>query len=404
MEVTAMLKNNRVNFIISLVIAIALWAYVNGETNPQTTKTFKNIPITFDNEQTLTDEELAVLSTSADSLSVTLSGSRKNVSTVTSSEITATVNLADADNGDNSLKITVTVPEDVQVDSTSLARVDVAVEKLLSKSVDVTVRYSGKFNEDSEPLTVDTSRNSVTVSGAESLVNKVSAVTATIDSSKVTDKMKRLEGVLYAVDSSGNAVNGVNLSAKTVKVSTVLAMVKTVTLDVPVTDDTSDSVDRTYSAPKTITIKGKAADVADIDSITAEDIDISNVTKDSSITIVPILPDGVEVSNKSQSLKLKVTVAELSSQTFTFSAADVETSGQDDTLDASVNTDEITVTVTGKADNISNITEGDFTLSCDLSDLSAGKHSVNLDVSCSGTYIKMTTSPQKVSVTLTDNN
>ena len=133
-----MLKNNRVNFIISLVIAIALWAYVNGETNPQTTKTFKNIPITFDNEQTLTDEELAVLSTSADSLSVTLSGSRKNVSTVTSSEITATVNLADADNGDNSLKITVTVPEDVQVDSTSLARVDVAVEKLLSKSVDVT--------------------------------------------------------------------------------------------------------------------------------------------------------------------------------------------------------------------------------------------------------------------------
>ena len=187
--------------------------------------------------------------------------------------------------------------------------------------------------------------------------------------------MKRLEGVLYAVDSSGNAVNGVNLSAKTVKVSTVLAMVKTVTLDVPVTDDTSDSVDRTYSAPKTITIKGKAADVADIDSITAEDIDISNVTKDSSITIVPILPDGVEVSNKSQSLKLKVTVAELSSQTFTFSAADVETSGQDDTLDASVNTDEITVTVTGKADNISNITEGDFTLSCDLSDLSAGKHS-----------------------------
>ena len=40
-----MLSNKKFNIVLSLLIAVGLWAYVIGETNPQDTRTFRDIPI-----------------------------------------------------------------------------------------------------------------------------------------------------------------------------------------------------------------------------------------------------------------------------------------------------------------------------------------------------------------------
>ena len=47
-----MLNNKKFNIVISLIIAIGLWAYVIGETNPPDTKTFRDIPIQLINLKT----------------------------------------------------------------------------------------------------------------------------------------------------------------------------------------------------------------------------------------------------------------------------------------------------------------------------------------------------------------
>ena len=39
------MRSKKANVVIALLAAIALWVYVAGETNPETKKTFRSIPI-----------------------------------------------------------------------------------------------------------------------------------------------------------------------------------------------------------------------------------------------------------------------------------------------------------------------------------------------------------------------
>ena len=154
--------------------------------------------------------------------------------------------------------------------------------------------------------------------------------------------------------------------------------------------------------PKTITIKGGSSALADISVITAEEIDLTNVTKNKVINIIPVLPDGVQVSSKSAgTLKLEVTVAEMERASFSFRGSDVELSGLADTLNADVDDISIDVTVSGSKAQIDAISEGDFLLTADLSDLEEGNHQVVLNITCDKDYAGLNFDPEEIDVTIT---
>ena len=128
-----MLNNKKFNIVLSLIIAVGLWAYVIGETNPTDTRTFRDIPITFVNGEVLANSNLAVLEASADTMNVTLSGTRSNINKISEKDITAVVDLADAAKGTNELKINVRVPDNVEIEDKSINKVTVVVENSKSK-------------------------------------------------------------------------------------------------------------------------------------------------------------------------------------------------------------------------------------------------------------------------------
>ena len=71
-----MLSNKRFTIILSLVIAICIWGYVIGETNPVDTRTFRSVPIQLVNEESLQEKGLAVLETSDTEMNITIIGTR----------------------------------------------------------------------------------------------------------------------------------------------------------------------------------------------------------------------------------------------------------------------------------------------------------------------------------------
>lgn len=396
-----MLANKRFNIILSLIIAICLWAYVVGETNPTDTKTFRDIPITLADEQALEDSGLSVLSVSAETMSVTLTGSRADINRISAKDISASVNLADGAKGENQLKIQIRVPDDVEIEDKSLNKLTVVIEERISKEVDIRVSYQGTFNDEEEPITVDMNRSSVVVSGAASLVDQVRQASAVIEEGKVKEQLSTITSQLYPVDADGNVVENVELSSKSIQVSTQLATTKTVPLVVPVEDDQKELLPKTSSAPKTITIKGRADDLAEIDSVTTETVDLTEVTADTEIPLHPVLPEGVQVSSKSAAdLILRVRVTPLESRTFTFDARDAELSGLADGLKAEVQAAQIQIVVKGSKEDLEALKESDFRLTADLSGLAAGSHSVSLKVSCSGDYVSMDTDPDYLKVTI----
>lgn len=395
-----MLNNKKFNIVLSIIIAIGLWAYVIGETNPTDTKTFRDIPITLIHAEALEDSDLAVLETSADTMSVTLSGTRSNVNKISEKDIVATVDLADAAKGRNELKIYVRVPEKVEIEETSINKLTVVVEGKKSKEVDIDVEYLGNFENEEEPITVEMSRESVVVSGPASLVNKVTSVRADVAEGKVTDTLKTIKSKLTPVDKTGAEVKKVELSAKSVSVTAELARTKTVPLQVPITDDSSDTLSKQTTVPKTITIKGKSSDLEDVNSITTEEIDITDVTENTSINLVPILPDNIQVSEQSNSLVLVVKVQALSSKTFTFTGEDVDLAGLADELSAQVRSGKIEIVIRGTEAAVADIKKSDLVLTADLSDMDEGNHQVELKVTCAKTYTSIEFSPEKIRVTI----
>ena len=85
-----MLKSKKFNIVLALIIAIALWAYVLGEVNPESTATVKNIPINFTNQESLEDNGLTVLDSSQTSISVSISGQRTAITKVEPSDFSVT--------------------------------------------------------------------------------------------------------------------------------------------------------------------------------------------------------------------------------------------------------------------------------------------------------------------------
>ena len=80
--------------IACVLIAIILWVYVSYDKNPDSDKTFTNIPVSLAGIEVLEDRNLTVL-TSDMYASVKLSGTRNILSKVDKKDIKAIVNVSD---------------------------------------------------------------------------------------------------------------------------------------------------------------------------------------------------------------------------------------------------------------------------------------------------------------------
>ncbi len=397
-----MLNSRKSKIIISLVVAIALWVYVVGEMDPQIKKTFRSVPIKYVNEQALAEKGMAVSSLGKDQMSVTLSGKRSLFTRMDSEDLSAEVDLSNAAVGTNELSVELNVPSGLESTHQSVSKVVVKVERRISQKKQIRVSYLGNYASGEEPTTLSISPSSVTVSGAKSLVRKVSYIRATVQKSRLSGKAASVTASLMPVDSSGYEVKDVVLSQKTVHIRTALYKTKSVKLNVSVKDSSDDSGNRTYDAPDRVTIKGPQSKLADIDEIKSKPIDISDIHKDTTVKIEPILPDGVELASDSGNLTMTVNVKNGDySKDFVFSSSDIEVNDLASDYDAQILTDSVKVTVAGSSKQLSAVKKGDIHLSVGAGDLGEGTHEVQIEAELKKKYSELTLSPQTVSVKIT---
>ena len=397
-----MLNSRKSKIIISLVVAIALWVYVVGEMDPQIKKTFRSVPIKYVNEQALAEKGMAVSSLGKDQMSVTLSGKRSLFTRMDSEDLLAEVDLSNAAVGTNELSVELNVPSGLESTHQSVSKVVVKVERRISQKKQIRVSYLGNYASGEEPTTLSISPSSVTVSGAKSLVRKVSYIRATVQKSRLSGKAASVTASLMPVDSSGYEVKDVVLSQKTVHIRTALYKTKSVKLNVSVKDSSDDSGNRTYDAPDRVTIKGPQSKLADIDEIKSKPIDISDIHKDTTVKIEPILPDGVELASDSGNLTMTVNVKNGDySKDFVFRGSDIEVNDLGSDYDAQILTDSVKVTVAGSSKQLSAVKKGDIHLSVGAGDLGEGTHEVQIEAELKKKYSELTLSPQTVSVKIT---
>ncbi len=391
--------------IVSVLLAILIWAYVISGTNPVGTTTVRFIPVQLLNESALQSAGLAIAGTGDYTVDVVIAGTRSELAGIKSGDIIARADLSDLHVGQNYITVEVEAPQNVTVNEVRTQSiqvyVDTAVAEERSVALDV-VNVPDGF----EISTLFRGAQSVFLTGAKSLVDTVDKVRMTMDASQLKqDEVFSTTLDVEAVGADGSVVPGVSISQEKIDVQAVLYAVKQVALNVPLEGDYDPDVEVVSSiVPTSIVIKGPAENIEDIWTIDSYPIDVSAISESCSIEIQPRLPYGVGTADASAELYARYEVRPRERQESEFPADKIEIVGVEDGMTASLDPDQtLTVLVRGTSAQMQFFDESDVSVWVSAAQLGPGTHEVDPIVSIDGIYgedMVITCSPETLKLTI----
>ena len=302
-----MLKNNNVVKVLSVLIAIVLWAYVMGEVTPTSSQTLKNIKVNIVNEEILEEAGLAVAGAANYRVSVTLEGKRSVVKKVRAGDLDVTADVQGYKRGVHYVEVKVEAPDDVKITDIKDSKIKVTIENEVSENRKVDVVLTGN-SEDVELKDETVAPDTIQISGAESDVEKVKKINAPVSAKALEKGEGKAEADLVAVNEAGDEVKEVDLSSETAEVQASVMRTKTVKLKTVLRGEKKNTGTVSVDAPGKILIQGTKKDLAGIESIKTKSIDVSSLTGTNVFTLEPKAPDGIKVLTPSEKLFATITV------------------------------------------------------------------------------------------------
>ena len=304
-----MLNNKTFLRIFSLVVAVLLWMYVIGEVDPTKTSVVDDIAVSFTNSDALAKEGLAPIENENMQISAKIKGKRSLVNDVKRSGISAYVDVSSCKEGKNIVEVNINTPDGISVESMSDEYLTFEVEAIEEAKKPVSISFEDKNGSKSKvPWVISFMPETVTVSGASSLVDKVSEVRGTVSVADMSEEHSSWEyATLTAVDENGDAVAGVTVQDNSVTAEVRILTVKTVTLDVSAENLEDGYETDSISADSQIKIVAPAEVLDHVDSIKgiADMTEISD-TETHKIKLNFNLPEGVYLYNSKEPVTAKI--------------------------------------------------------------------------------------------------
>ena len=220
------------------------------------------------------------------------------------------------------------------------------------------------------------------VKGAKSAVDSVVAVRLPVNAADAVQQMD-LQVKPVAYDKDGNTVSGVTFSVDTVTVSYSLNEAKQVPVQVFVTGSPADGyhLGEITCTPKTISVIGAKEDLAKLNVISLDQIDVSGATSSISRTfqLSDYLPEGVKLEEGSSAVvQVLVHVDRGEEKTVTVSSDQIHLTNPQDGYQYHM-PDSISVSINGEASQLAAVEGSDLSGKIDVSALTEGEHTVSID-------------------------
>ena len=168
---------------VSVLIAIVIWMYITIVMNPTIEVTVRDLPIQFVGQEELASRGLAVISESVTTVNVKIKGNRKKMG---NNDMKSIIVRADesviTSEGTQAVPIEVIVPFESQgISSQSHYSVDVKVEELVEKSLNIEVDRNGTLAQDYAAGDIEVEPENVTIKGPKSAVEKIGKAVVTLN-------------------------------------------------------------------------------------------------------------------------------------------------------------------------------------------------------------------------------
>lgn len=284
--------------------------------------------------------------------------------------------------GDHSLDLQIQInARPVQIVSASPSFVDFTLEPLITKAMDVDLRVSGEVAVGYQAGDANFEPVQVIVSGAQSQVQKVSRVRASIDLNRIRENFDQLIRI-EAVDERGQLVNGVSVSPEAVQVMIPVTQ-EGGYRDVAVKVTTLGRVASGYRltdisvSPLVVTIYSE--DPALVNSLPGvletQPLDLQNAQDDITTRLRLSLPAGISVIGE-QTVLVQAGVSPIESSV-TISSERIEIIGLDSSLNVQISPTNVDIILSGPLPVLDTLTRQSVRVTVDLTGLAAGTYQLS---------------------------
>ncbi|MDE7244274.1 MAG: hypothetical protein K2O18_09905 [Oscillospiraceae bacterium] len=372
-------KGNKIVYLVlSFLLAVVFWLYVDNVKGNTMTKSFSGVPIEFIGaDDTLPSRNLMLTEGADATLDLTISGPRMEVATMEKSDIRIQVNLNDITSiGTYTRSWTPVYPNNVNesnisVEKQSRSTITIQVDPLYSKQVPVNVNVAGKVEDGhiytAERLAVEPSV--LTLSGREEDVDQVDSARVSVDLTDVNSTLQR-EFEYELLDADGNVVenNKIRISDRRVMVTVPVYIVKDLALSVKFKESpgSQESDIRWNLEYDSITVAGEPANLENVNELLLGEIDLSSLLSDSEIPLDIGLPAGCVNLSGFTTTKLSVRFRNLDTKTFT--ATNISAIGNSENQYFNKMTNSVDVVLRGPAGELETVTPEDIRVVVDITE------------------------------------
>ena len=414
------LKNLK-NIIFALIIAIIVWFAISMQIFPDVTTHVSDIPIEIKATDYMERNALSVTESYADTVTVQLTGKRYEVGNLTADDFTAKADLsAITEPGEYTVSVTVTpLKENSCTIYDKDLSVKIKVEKTVSRTFSVsqgTLKATADRVVPPSDMKIDSitaEPSTITLTGDSTAVEAVKSVEIRSVFAGETTESVTSKGQIVFIGANGEVIENpdIKVDNDSFTVNITLYKQKTLPLTVQFTNVPSnfDIDSLKYSIyPESLTVSSPDDSLDSQEKFEIGTIDLSQLTTKylQKLTLPITLPEGYK--NISGNTSAMVSFENAENYTFLSYAVqkdNIRIVNVPENFDVEVLTNEVTVNVTGPAEEISALASKDIYATIDLmgTTLTTGLKDVTAEFTLRGTNVRSwVTGEYKVSIQVTD--
>lgn len=382
-----LLQNNKFLLIIALLISVSVWLYMSTGSSNDTTVTVGNIPIQIELSDEANNNGLMIFSNSEKTASVTVTGNRAVLGSISEKDITVTAAANSIDSSGNyslSVSAVKTNPgANFQIISTvTPSTVNVIIDYLREASFPIQENVVYKVAEGYYASTALSSKE-IKISGPQTEISKIAKVSAVSEINGTLNNTATTDATIILYDENNQEISAdlFTMEFTTVEASISVLPEKTVKVKPFFINKPSglEITDEMISIePDNILLAGPKDILDKTSSVNLQSIDFTSLTN--KVVEFPSLginiPTDCKNISNSTSAKVTLDLSKLSSKSIT--ASKFKVAGLSSDYTAEVTQNSITVNVIGPESELKNLNSDKITGIIDTSDLQGTIGSVQM--------------------------
>ncbi len=410
------MKKNMINKftlkILSLIIAVLIWLLVRNVDDPVIVRTFYEIPVTIENASYLAENlEIPLLVDGKDTVKVRIKGARSVVNKLEKEDITAVADMTQIISKDTTpimvpVEVTCTGISDSDI-TVRPRNIQVNIEK--QKSVEKTIAVSTgdtQPDKDYEIGNLKANPEKVTISGPESIIDRIDKVVALVDVTGRKESNIEIKSQLKIYDKNLDELSAKQLeylnikeiSDNTIRIQAQFWKVKqNVKIKAEYSGEPKHGyeVDSINLVPDTVSVAGTEEALKKLEQegntleIPGKYIDVTDKTGDfeENIDLNELLPEDLKlVRDVNSSVIATVKILPYNSRDYEVSVTQIKADNKAEDLDLVFQDEQITIRAKAKEQDLDSLSTADIQVQIDLNGYGEGEYEVPVTVTLPSGY------------------